>query len=118
MSETLDETLDPEQRVFGGVFSTELGIIGDQEALERFYADRIAAISRGETVWLPRVLDSDGGVVADLRDGMIHVTLDFRYATRMAHLYVTSKDGVYGDIAIIDPMPFDEAVQVAEGCIT
>ena len=118
MSETLDETLDPEQRVFGGVFSTELGIIGDQEALERFYADRIAAISRGETVWLPRVLDSDSGVVADLRDGMIHVTLDYKYATRMARLYVTGKDGAFGDVATIDPMPFDEAVQVAEGCFT
>lgn len=118
MSESLGETLDPEQRVFGGVFSTEMGVIDDQEAVKHFYKERIDAISRGETVWLPRVLDADGGVVADLRDGMIHVTLDYSYATRMARLYVTSKDGAYGDIAIIDPMPFDEAVQVAEGCIT
>ena len=114
MSESLSEQKSSEQRVFGDAFSFSKGM-SDERTQQKFFEERVRLVSQGEIIWLPRTLDEEGGVAADLYGTReIVATLNFDYDTHSASVYVTSEGGKYGDTVLSDRVTFDEAVVEAE----
>lgn len=114
MSETVQESKSPEQRVFGDAFSLAHGQ-ADEATKKAFFEERFGVLKETESGWLPRTLDADRGVAADLyKARAIAATLDFDYDTHLADVYVTSEGGTYGDTALCSQVPFDDAVVAAE----
>lgn len=114
MSEGLNNAPNPEQVVFGDTFSFATGE-GNEETKKVFFTERVASIREGATTWLPRTLDADRGVCADLyKDGKVVATLDFDYDDYSASVYTTSEGGSFGDTTLCDRVSFAEAVAAAE----
>ncbi len=113
MSEIIIQTPDPEQVVFGNAFSFKDGA-GQEDAVKAFFEERVANIQTGAKTWLPRTLDADGGVCADLfKDGKVAATLNFDYDDYSASVYTTSEGGSFGDTTLCDRVSFAEAVAAA-----
>jgi len=118
MSEVIDTTNSPEQSVFGEAFSFGSGR-ADDETVSTFFANRIKDVRGGSKIWLPRTLDADSGVTADLyEDGRVVATLVFEYEDNAASVYTTSPGGSFGDTALCDRVAFAEAVTAAEGTVS
>lgn len=114
MTETLREQPTPEQRVFGDAFSFQDGV-ADDTIVQSFFKQRFEEIRNGTTAWMPRILDADGGIAADLYvDNSKSATLHFEYETQKASVYVTSSGGEPGDTTLCDQVEFGEAVEQAE----
>lgn len=108
MSEVVQESKTPEQRVFGNAFSLSSGP-ADNETQVQFFRERINTIRTARVGWLPRVLDADHGVVADLfKDGQLAATLVVDYDTDLSDVFGT------GETTLCSQVPFDEAVVTAE----
>lgn len=64
---------------------------------------------------MPRTLDSDYGIVADLFKGREPVaTLVFAYDVQAATVFVTSPGGDFGDTTLCALVSFGEAVEASE----
>ncbi len=114
MAETLNEQKSPEERVFGNAFSLKNGV-NSPEAKEQYFMERISMLRDGQTVWVSRSMDSDGGIVADLfKAGKVVALLEFDYSMGMAYVYATSEGGQFGDITLANETSFDTAVNEAE----
>jgi hypothetical protein len=114
MSEVVGQTPDPEQAVFGNIFSIEAGI-GQEDMVNAFFEERKAAIVSGAKTWLPRTLDADSGVCVDLyKAGKVVATLNFDYEDYSATVYTTSEGGNFGDTTLCDQVSFAEAVASAD----
>lgn len=113
MSEILNES-SPQKRVFGEVFSIDSCAPVSSDHY-KFFEDRLKSVREKEDVWLPRTLDSERGVVADLfSNGHIVATLVFDYDTDSASVYTSSAAGKFGDKSIFDNGNFNDAVIEAE----
>ena len=114
ISEFINQTPNPEQVVFGGAFSFSRGE-SDDDTKKAFFTERVASITEGAKTWLPRTLNADHGVCADLyKDGIVVATLDFYYDDQSASVYTTSEGGSFGDTTLCDRVSFAEAVATAD----
>jgi hypothetical protein len=118
MSEVIDQSNSPERTVFGEAFSFASGR-ADDGTVKSFFEERVGAIKEGSKAWLPRTLDADSGVTADLfKDGHVAATLVFEYEDMAASVYTTSPGGAFGDTALCDRVAFDVAVETAEQSVS
>lgn len=114
MSEVINQAPSPEQIVFGSAFSFAHGE-SDEDTKKAFFTERVASIKEGAKTWLPRTLDADHGICADLyKDGKVIATLVFDYDDNSASVYTTSEGGSFGDTSLCDRVSFAEAVAAAD----
>ena len=113
MSRETVPTLTAEERVFGNAYSLSSGRAGD-EVVSEFFGDRVKQVRETGTGWIPRALDSDFGVVADLfRDGTVIATVEQDFESVVANLYITF-EGQSEDRTAIPAESFEDAVATAE----
>jgi len=114
MSEVISQTPSPEQVVFGNAFSFANGE-SDEGIIKEFFTERLTSIKEGAVTWLPRALDSDSGVCADLyKEGKVAATLVLDYESLAASVYATNENGNFGDVTLCDQVSFADAVAAAE----
>ncbi len=114
MAEVVNQTPSPEQIVFGDAFSFAGGE-GQEDAVKALFEERVTSIQAGSKTWLPRTLDADSGVCADLyKDGKVVATLNFDYGDYSASVYTTSEGGSFGDTTLCDRVSFADAVALAD----
>jgi hypothetical protein len=114
MSEVVKKMPSPEEAVFGNAFSFSNGL-AQGDAVNTFFEERVASVKSGAKTWLPRTLDADHGICADLyKDGKVIATLDFDYDDNSASVYTTSEDGNFGDTTLCDRASFADAVAAVD----
>jgi hypothetical protein len=114
MSEAINQTPSPEQRVFGDAYSL-VGGVADLEVQRRYFEERKLLIYHGHTTWLSRALDDEQRVCADLyKDRRVIATLDFNFDTNLATVFTTSEGGSVGDTFLCGEVQFQDAVTAAD----
>ena len=110
MGEVLKQDGAAEYRVFGDAYSLKDGM-ADEETRLSFFTSRLEQI----LTWLPRTLESDSGIAADLyKNSKIIATLVFEYDQGLASVYTVSSESPLVGTTLLDNVSFSDAVTAAE----
>ena len=114
MSEVIIQEPHSEQSVFGDAFSFKNGV-GQEYTVKALFEERVASIESGAKTWLPKTLDTDGGVCADLfKSGKLVATLHLDYNDYSTSDYATIEGGYFGDTTLCDRVTLAQAVTMAD----
>ncbi len=114
MGEVLKQDGAAEYRVFGDAYSLKDGM-SDEETRLSFFTSRLEQINSGALTWLPRTLESDSGIAADLyKNSKIIATLVFEYDQGLASVYTVSSESPLVGTTLLDNVSFSDAVTAAE----
>lgn len=121
MSEVIKKQNSPEVRVFGGSFSLTRGT-NTEAARSVFYKQRFQELQGEDFVWIPRVIDAEPELIADIfKDREIRATLRYDRATGIAGVYTavytrdkSAQEGEFKYLELCNNVPFAVAVHIAE----